>query len=258
MPLKRGSLTVVGTGVTPVLQVTLESAALLRQADRVFYLVTDPLAEAWLKQLNASAVSLADLYGERKPRQRTYREMTDRIVSAVREGHRVSVAFYGHPGVLVEATHAAIKRLRREGYEARMTPGVSADGCLYADLGINPGVCGVQSFEATDFLLSRRRFDATSILLLWQIGVLGESTARLGYCRPERLRVLVRRLRRTYPAEHPVVLYGAARHWDHPPTIDAMLLRELPARKVDPLALLYVPPLPQRTRDSSIERWYRE
>jgi len=257
-PPRAGSLVVVGTGVAAVAQVTLEAAELMRRADRLLYLATDPLTELWLTELNPSSESLSGLYGELRPRQQTYRDMTARMVAPVRDGLRVCAAFYGHPGVFVDPTHRAIARLRREGYEARMLPGVTADGCLYADLGINPGDCGVQSFEATDFLAARRRFDPTSHLLLWQIGVLGESTARLGTCRPERLATLVASLRRHYPPRHPVVLYRAGALPGQRPRIARLPLSRLATAEVFPLELLYIPPMPQRDGDPAILRWYDE
>ena len=258
--MSRGSLIVVGTGITGVGQTTLEAVAAMEQADKLFYLVIDPVTELWIRQRNPIASSLADLYGPDKHRSRTYKEMADRLVASVKSGLRVCAAFYGHPGVLVEASHAAIKRLRRAGYSARMLPGISADACLVADVGVNPGDRGMQSFEASEFLLSRRRFDPTSELVLWQVGVLGDSTARAGgACRPDRLRALTSSLRRHYPARHRVVLYYAPTFPADPPIIQRLALERLPSAKVSPLAMLYVPALPERRpRDPKILRWFSE
>ena len=256
---RRGSLIVVGTGIGGVGQTTLEAAACIEQADKVFYSVVEPTTELWLRQLNPAASTLTDLYAEGKDRSKTYAEMTARIVTAVRSGLRVCAVFYGHPGVLADTPHRAIRQLRREGYSARMLPGVSADGCLYADLGINPGENGIQSFEATDFLMSRRRFDPTSGLILWQVGVIGESDVRIGaICRPERLRVLTAVLRRQYPQQHRVVLYYAATFPAHPPIVQRVALSRLARTVVHPMAMLYVPPLGQRPFDRRIARWFDE
>jgi hypothetical protein len=257
--VRRGSLTVVGTGITGIGQTTLETVACLERADKVFFLVTEPTTEVWIRGLNRSAESLAGLYADHKDRETTYAEITRRLVSAVRGGARVCAAFYGHPGVLVQASHRTIRILRRERYPARMLAGVSADACLFADLGVNPGDHGVQSFEATDFLLYRRRFDPTSELLLWQVGVLGEPRAIKGVtCRPERLRTLVRVLRRQYPGDHRVTLYYAPMFPSHPPIVKRVRLDRLPEVSVSPLALLYVPALPQRDADPKIARWFDE
>jgi hypothetical protein len=256
---RRGALVVVGTGITGIGQTTLETVACLERAEKVFFLVTEPTTELWIRGLNRSAESLAALYADHKNREQTYAEITRLLVSSVRGGRRVCAAFYGHPGVLVQASHRAIRTLRRDGYTARMLPGVSADGCLYADLGVNPGDHGVQSFEATDFLLYRRSFDPTSELLLWQVGVLGEPRAIRGAtCRPERLRALVRVLRRQYPATHKVTLYYAPIFPSRPPIVKRVRLDRLPDVPVSPLALLYVPALPQRREDPRIARWFDE
>jgi hypothetical protein len=48
-------------------------------------------------------------------------------------------------------------RSSTDGFDAVMLPGISAEDCLFADLGIDPGMIGCQSFEATDsitFLLT--------------------------------------------------------------------------------------------------------
>lgn len=254
-----GSLHVVGVGINGPPQTTLEAVECMRSADRLFYLVGEPTTEMWLQMLNPNATSLADLYREGKPRHKTYREMRDRLLESVRSGQRVCAAFYGHPGVLVMSSHWAISLARREGYPARMLPGVAADACLFADLGVNPGDSGVQSFEATDFLIARRRFDPTSHLILWQIGVLGEPSVRKGMTsRPERLRTLVERLRRFYPGSHRITLYLAPIFAAERPLTQRLRLDRLERTTVSAIATLSIPPLPQRKPDSRILRWYDE
>jgi uroporphyrin-III C-methyltransferase len=249
---------VVGTGVGAPAHATLQSIALMRRAERLFYLVTDRFTEGWLKHLNRNAETLADLYGETIPRHQTYRAMTARITAAVRDGYQVCAAFYGHPGVFVESSHESVEILQKEGFSARMLPGISADACLYADLGVDPGICGVQSFEATDFLRFRRLFDPTSILLLWQVGVLGVATASRAPCRPDRLAALVSRLRRNYPARHPVVLYRAGQRPGQPPSTTVAFLAKLATVAVTPLDTLYVPPLKQRRPSRIVDRWFED
>jgi uncharacterized protein YabN with tetrapyrrole methylase and pyrophosphatase domain len=258
--VKPGSLMVVGLGINGAPQTTLEAVACMERADLLFYLTVDPVTEYWVRGLNASATSLRDLYGVNKDRKQTYTEMTARIVDAVRAGHHVCAAFYGHPGVLVRPSQMAMGQLRKEGYEVRMFPGISAEACLYADIGLNPGDRGVQSFEATDFLLSRRRFDPTSELILWQIGVLGESYTRDGEVSPrrERLQVLVDRLLRHYPPRHRVVLYQAASFAGHRAVVRRVALERLARADITPMHTLYVPALTQRPVDRRIQRWLSE
>lgn len=254
----RGSLTVVGTGMQGASQTTLETIACVEQADVVYYSITDAVTEYWLRGLNRNVVSFAALYGDAKSRAETYAQMIDALVSAVKAGSRVCAVFYGHPGVLVYASHQAIALLKAEGYSARMFPAISADSCLYSDLGIDPGDVGTQSFEATDFLLSRRLFDPTSVLILWQVGVLGERTGRRGFCRPGRVRRLVESLSQHYPKDHVTVLYYAATFPGNLPTVQRIPLIELPSTDIAPLAMLYVPPLPQRPPAPDILEWLEQ
>jgi uncharacterized protein YabN with tetrapyrrole methylase and pyrophosphatase domain len=209
--------------------------------------------------LNPSATTLEDCYDEGKPRPKSYREMADMILTSVRAGLQVCAAYYGHPGVFVTSAHDAIHRARVEGFSARMLPGVSTEDCLFADLGVDPAEHGCQGFEATDFLAAHRRFDPSSGLILWQVGVLGEPSIRKDMsCRPERLQVLTACLRRHYPARHRVVLYQAAQFPICDPGIKRVELRRLPREIVGPLTTLYVPPLPERAEDPRITRWFDE
>jgi hypothetical protein len=256
---RRGSLVVVGTGITGINQTTLEALAAIDNAERLFYIANDRVTEAWLRSRNASAATLSDLYAKGKPRQTTYGQMAARVVLAVEAGASVCLAIYGHPGIFVQFSHVAVTHLRRRGYAARMLPGVSADGCLFADLGFNPGDHGVQSFEATDFLLHRRRFDPTSDLLLWQVGVLGEADFQVTRTRrPERLQTLVDALRRFYPIAHRVTLYRSNTFPGSGPAIKRVALGRLSGLRISPIVTMHVPPLAQRRPARQVLGWLKE
>lgn len=256
----RGSLVCVGVGINALTQITPESEAHMRTADVLFYLVLDPVTEFWLKSLNVDARSMKDLYATNKPRRRTYDEMVARITGAVFAGRNVCVAFYGHPAVLVYATRQTVKMVKAKGLPARIVPAISTEACLYADLALDPGLHGVQSYEATDFLLRKRKIDPTSALILWQIGVLGEGITRdpSRPYRSERMRVLVRTLARHYPLRHKVVLYQAASRPGFEPNIDRLALGLLAGAQIRPLHTLYVPALRQRGMDAAVAAWLKQ
>jgi precorrin-6B methylase 1 len=239
---KRGSLVVVGTGIMLGAHITAEAEAYIRQADCVLYMVTDEAAGWWLRTLNPRARSLAPLYADHKRCLDTYGEMTAAILDCVRAGQRVCAVFYGHPGVFVLPAHAAIRQARAEGYPATLCPGISAEDCLFADLGVDPGRYGCQSFEATDFLIRRRRFDPHTSLILWQVGLVGELHKRPRYDVRRGLEVLAQVLGEVYPPAHEVVIYTAARFATQPPDIRRLPLQALPTGRVQPIATLYVPP----------------
>ena len=254
---RRGSLVVVGIGLMLGRHVTVETVDAIRGAEHVFHLVTNPAAEAWVQRLNSRTTALGDCFREGKRRGRSYSEMAQRIVDAVRGGEQVCAVFYGHPGVLVSPAHRALVRARRAGYPARMLPGISAEDCLFADLAIDPRGLGWQSFEASDFLLRRRRFDPTVALILWQVGLLGEASVKPRMqARPERLRVLADRLAPHYPARHSAILYEAPEFPISDPVIGRVPLRRLAEKPFYPKTTLYVPPRPTTSYDARVARWF--
>jgi hypothetical protein len=227
-------LIAVGTGIRTVGQLSMEAIAWIKSADKVLYVVSDPVAEAAIQKLNPSgAQSMAHFYAENKLRSETYREMVDFTLEQLRAGHRVCVAVYGHPGVLVYPTHEAIRRARAAGFKARMLPAISTEDCLFADLGIDP-VVGCQSLEATDFLINLRRIDPYSHVLLWQIGGLGDSTFKRHGFAVRGMPQLVRKLMQIYHPAHVVYLYEASIF----PGVEPMI-RSGPT----PSSTLYIPPL---------------
>lgn len=241
--MSAGSLIVVGTGIRTVGQMTMEAVAWIRLADKVFYVVGDPTAVAMIEELAPGrSESLSTLYAEGRQRIDTYRAMVERVLASVRGGARTCFAAYGHPGVFAFPTHESIRRARAEGYQARMLPGVSAEDCLFADLGVDPGTLGCQSYEATDFLVNRRMIDPTSNVVLWQIGVLGDGTYCAGRYDTSTLPLLVQRLLMLYPPQHPIYLYEAAVLPGCEPVILPVPVAGLAMAPMRPGFTAYIPP----------------
>jgi uncharacterized protein YabN with tetrapyrrole methylase and pyrophosphatase domain len=221
---------------------------LLETADVVLSVVAEPGMQAGLERLNPNTRSLHDLYELGESRAEAYEAMAEEILRHVREGKNVVAAFYGHPGVFVAPSHEAIRMARAEGYTASMLPGISAEDCLFADLGVDPSRFGCQSYEATDFLVHRRRIDSTATLVLWQIGTVG-SVAAAASTRATGLPLLVEALLEHYPPEHEVTVYEASPYPGFDPLVRPVGLGELSAEHVTALSTLYVPPLEQAPLD---------
>ena len=240
--MQTGSLTIVGTGIRSVGQLTTESIVCIQRAEKVFYVVSEPIAETLIQRLNPSAESLQGYYVHGKPRLQTYKEFVDRIMGSVRDGRRTCAVFYGHPGVFVLPSHAAVRQARSEGYEARMLPGISAEDCLFADLGVDPAASGCQVYDATDFVMHQRRLDPSCSIILWQIGVVGHWTfQQTGYAN-SGLPLLLEKLSQYYRPDHTVVVYEAAVLPGCEPVIQPVLLSQLPCARLSTGSTLYIPP----------------
>lgn len=133
-----------------------------------------------------------------------------------------------------------------------MEPGVSAEDCLYADLGIDPGTFGCQHYEASQFMFYRRRIDPSAYLVLWQVGVAGDRTvARFG-TGPAYRQLLVDRLAEDYPADHPITLYEAATLSITLPRREGMPLSQLVEAELSLQTTLVIPPAVPMQRDQAM------
>lgn len=259
VPAHSGSLTVVGIGIAAGAHLTAETRSALERADEVLYVAADPIAASWLQTLNPRTRSLNPFYEPGLPREEIYSTIAEEIVKAAREGRRVCAAFYGHPGFLARPAHEAIARAREEGIAARMLPAVSALDCLFTDLGVDPADTGLQSYEATDFLLHARRPDTSAALVLWQLSVIGKTRWS-----PEPdyggVRFLVEHLERWYPVEHEVIAYEASPFPGVPtPRIERVPLGELAEARLTPMSTLYVPPsTPPAVDPAAVDRLWPE
>ena len=251
MNKKSGSLLVVGMGIKFACDISLESQKSIIASDKVYYLVADPLSAQWIADMNSNAESLHGLYEIGKPRRETYLMMVDRVLISVREGLNVCLVSYGHPGVFGFPMHESIRQAVSEGFMAKMLPGISAEAVLYSDLGVDPGASGCQSFEATDFLVYDRIFDSTSLLVIWQIGVIGSLDYQKDF--PQTgLKVLLSKLLTTYEPTHKVFIYEAAQYAFTEPRIDCIEMSDLENHKITPISTLCIPPKKERHPNKSV------
>jgi uncharacterized protein YabN with tetrapyrrole methylase and pyrophosphatase domain len=249
--MKKGKLIVVGTGIQ-LGHVCILAKSYMESCDKLLYVVTDDITEKWIKKLNPSAETLLGHHKENTNRRNTYNLMIDKIIENVRKGLKVCVAFYGHPGVFVYAGHKSIELAKKEGYTAEMMPGVSAEDCLFADLGIDPAIPGCQSFEATDMLLYKRKFDTRSHLIIWQAGVVGNLKYTVAQNNHKAFDVFRDYLLKFYPPTHNVTIYIAARIATAKPYIKKIKLAKLQLKDVDPIVTLYIPPVKDGYADSKM------
>ncbi|TVQ31540.1 MAG: hypothetical protein EA370_12865 [Wenzhouxiangella sp.] len=235
-------LSVVGTGIRPGGHLTTEVRNLIAGADRVLAVV-DGLNLVYLCRINPATESLQDCYRQAAGREASYAEMVRRILAALDQGGHVCAAFYGHPGVFVWPAHEVIRQARSRGLAARMYPGISAEDCLFADLGLDPAQHGCQSYEAMDFYLYPRRIDPTAALVLWQMAALGDIHRNRFEADGAWVQALAEVLMADYPADHVTTVYEAATYPLDEPRMEAVALSDLHEARFSQASTLVVPPL---------------
>jgi hypothetical protein len=249
---KPGSLACVGLGMMLGAHLGARARSHIERADVVFVAASDAIVEWWVQQMRPDARSLQPYYAEGKSRYRTYREMVAAMLAEVRAGYRVCGAFYGHPGVFAKVPHDAITQARAEGFEATMEPGVSAEDCLYADLGIDPGRVGCQHHEASQLLFYRRRIDPSAYLVLWQVGLVGDRSCSRFATGPAHRQLLVERLLQDYPAGHEAIVYEAPTLPFMAARITSIRIEALPTTELHMHSTLVIPPAARLQRDEEM------
>ena len=257
----RGSLACVGLGLTLGSHLTPLARDYIERADVVFAALSDHIVELWLQRMHPDVRSLQPNYAEGKSRLKTYREWVQLMMTEVRAGKRVCAVFYGHPGIFAWSPHKAIEVARAEGFEAHMEPGISAEDCLYADVGIDPGRFGCQHFEASQLLFYQHRLNPVGYVVLWQVALVGDWSLTRFQTGPAYRQVLVDRLSRDYPLEHEIIIYRAATLPIEQARIRRVPLRDLPSvplvsqeTVVLPPAIALKPDLAMRERLAELDK----
>jgi uncharacterized protein YabN with tetrapyrrole methylase and pyrophosphatase domain len=248
---------VAGAGIRPGLHTTQEARARIERADKVLYLLAETAPTSWIERLNPSAESLGPLYRAGVEHGAVYDGLVTSMLTQVRRGRDVCMVTYGHPGVLDQTGREAVSRARSEGFRARMLPAVSALDCLFVDLQVDPGTYGLQSFEATAFLLFGKVPDTSVPLVLWQISVIG-NTRTGGTVNRAGLRTLAERLSGFYGDEHEVIVYEASPFPVGRPVTERCPVLALADAGVTGLSSLYVPPASEPTVDHAMRARLRD
>lgn len=244
---KDASLVIVGSGIKCLSHLTHEAKAYITQSTRVLYLLNDPIMKQWIEKNSVSAESLEHLYSKYPLRLHCYRAIRDYILTVLSEPQHVCVVIYGHPTVFAQPALAAAIQAEQLGYQVDILPGISAEDCLFADLRINPGAYGCQSYEATDLLLRQHPINPYAHLLLWQAGVIGALSQTERHNNSVGSRLLQQYLLQYYPAQHIITEYVAAQYPGQNAKVVNFALAELDVFSLNSLATLYLAPLAKQS-----------
>jgi len=242
---KSGELIILGSGIAHA-DIMITDEETISAADHVFYCMYDRVTQIWINSIRPDALDLRILYDREKDRHDTYVTMAEAMLYHVRRGKKVVAVYYGHPGIFATPTHRAIQIARKEGHVARMRPGISALDYLVADVGFDPMLPGLLSYEASDLLLRRRRLDPTLHTVIWQIGTVGEFQFDPKGFANHGFDLFVDVLIEAYGIDAKAIHYIAPQYVGIEPLIETHRigsLREEPVRsKVSALSTLYLPP----------------
>lgn len=152
--------------------VSREAENALRDTASVLYLVSDPMAEKFILECNANARNLYPHYLQKSTRMSGYSEIARDVIAELDIAESVCMAVYGHPRVGVDPVRLVLEGLesREPRPKVRVLPGISADACMYVDLGLDPFRDGLQAYEATQLMQRKPKLDPRTPLVVWQAG----------------------------------------------------------------------------------------
>jgi hypothetical protein len=241
----QGRLVIVGTGITAISQMTLETIGYIQRADVVFYHATNGVTATQIRELNPKAIDLYEYYGEGKRRGITYVEMAELMIREVRRGLTVVGVFYGHPGCFVSPARRALAIASLEGHETVMLAAVSSTDCMFSDLRIDPGVFGCQILMAGTVFQKDSIIAVTGNVVFLQVASVGDRAFSFSGYKNATLGPFFAKLLELYGGTQESVYYMAAVLPGFDPVIKVRWLSDYldPAvQKSIKSGMLYLPP----------------
>lgn len=234
-------LVLVGSGIKTISHLTIETQTYIKNADKVLYIANEPVFSEWIKKYTKNSESLEEIYFSFERRVDVYQAITEKIITELDLYNFICVVIYGHPTIFAKPGLDAILKVKDEGVETLILPGISAEDCLFSDLAVDPGENGCYSVEAMNFVLYDRVFDPYSDLILWQIGMVGNishSNRSISY---DCLEIILEKLLDSYPSQHQTFLYEASLYPGIKSRIRSFHLNLLLKQEITSISTLYIP-----------------
>ena len=240
-------ISIISSGIRSIHDLTLEARNVLSDSDIVFYLFSDLFSINYIRSISKKSVNLKQFYKSNKKLNETYQNIVDVVMSAASNSVNVSVIFYGHAGVFCKPSHEIKRRAILNNLKFRFLPGISAEDCMVADLGYDPGE-GSQVFEASSLLFNQQKLDVNIHNVIYQIGVIEkeEQTYNL-HTKYQYLNDFFNYLLSFYPETHLVTNYIASPFYFQTSTIHTFFLKDgfkiENLEKISGNSTLYIPPI---------------
>lgn len=201
---KRPDIYLVGTGILGVWHLTREAEACLTECRKVFLVDATYGVAQHIQSLGPEVINLLPEYVEGESRLDTYRTMAAKVIDAALEDPPVSLAVYGHPSLLVYPTTLVRKASPHLGLLVHTVSGISSFDTMLVDLDLDPGLNGLQMYDANALVVENRTLDVEVPCLLLQVDAVETSFHTANQSRASRFDRLVEHLLRFYPPDHTV------------------------------------------------------
>jgi precorrin-3B methylase len=206
-------IAIVGLGMAGTHQITREVEETIRRSRRLF--ITD-MALGVVEYLRTLCPEITDLTKQHKfsgHRIVLYRKMASEVVSTAMVEAPVCFATYGHPKMYCYPTTLIQRAAQVLNLRTVVLPGVSSLDTLLTDLGVDPGVDGLQIYEASDALIRNRPLQSDVGCVIYQVPIVLEPNNRLpGKHSRDNLRPFQEYLLKFYSPQHTALFVTTKTH----------------------------------------------
>lgn len=194
-----------GLGITPSHHMTREVETVIRRSKEVFFLSNSYGCKEYLETLCPKVTDLYSLsYKEGSERLDAYNTMSATVINAALNNSPVSFVLYGHPSVFCYPPRQILQAAQLLGLKVKVLPGISSMDCIFSELNLDPGLHGLQMYEATDLLLRQRPLQPDVPCLIWQVGTVESVLYSKASNKPERFSRILNHLLKYYPSDHKI------------------------------------------------------
>lgn len=164
---------IAGSGIVSVDQITNEVDRAIRRSNEVIYVDNGIGIYEFLSERCEKVTDLIEpSYVINENRINAYHNMAARVLEAALSHAPVTFLLYGHPTVFSYPPFIISRAAKLLNLKIKVLPGISAMGCIFAELGLDPGSVGLQIHEATNLILKHIPLVPEIPALIWQIGSL--------------------------------------------------------------------------------------
>lgn len=198
--------------------------------------------EGWIQQNSQNAISLEDIYFSQEARGKAYQLISNKIRSSLDDYDLIFVVLYGHPVFLSSITTLASSKLKEEGVDTHILPGISAFDCLMSDLQIDP-IHGCMIVDSSILISKEKKIDQTNHIVITQLAVTLTKKSIDIPIGDREMNLFKDYLLKYYSGDHEFIVYEASLYPHQPPKIIKSTIGELNVNMVSTISTGYIPPI---------------
>jgi uncharacterized protein YabN with tetrapyrrole methylase and pyrophosphatase domain len=243
-PIEAADLYLIGCGILPARDVTLEALSILRQVVS-YTMLPSPSLRSFLESNRFDFVNIEHLYEKGKERAKIYADVATHVLEKAAKERPIAYLTYGHPMYLDEPVRLMLAGAPASGLRTHVVPGVSFVDSVIARLPVVVGPAGFQVISADPLVEGTASIDTSRPILVAQIGSFRMPTANgERVLAPALLAPLMERLLGQYPADHRVTFCDLDESGAEPLFLTIPLCAwSLAANGINYATTIYIPPI---------------